>query len=222
MTIRQPWAAVLAASPAAFGLLAVAVAAHGWAPFGFEQAAVDWCVAHRPAAAETVAKIVTALGTGVFPYLLALTAGVALAAARRHTSVWTAAAALLGPAVCLATGQLARLALMHSFGRPRPPVSDWATSASGFAFPSGHAFTSALAAGLLAFAATRAYRVPPRTTAALAAAFTAAVGLSRIYLGVHWPLDVLAGWLLATAWLTLTGALLGARATPRSQRPTPV
>ncbi|RKE17227.1 phosphatase PAP2 family protein [Streptomyces sp. TLI_171] len=203
----------------AFAVLAAVLAAHGWAPFGFERAAVSWCVAHRPPAARTVATAVTALGTGVFPYLLALAAGAwAARAARPLAPARTAAAIVLAPVAWLAAGQLVRQALVHGFGRPRPPVTDWAFTASGFAFPSGHAFTSALSAGLLALSVARTRPGRARAATAAALAFGGVIGLSRIYLGVHWPLDVVGGWLLAAAWLALGVRVLDRRQPPARAR----
>lgn len=78
-------------------------------------------------------------------------------------------------------------------GRPRPhfPV-DWLPNS--FAFPSGHSANS-----MTAFVATALIAAPPdlRRTAAIAAiALSILVGLTRIYLGVHWPSDVIGGWTL--------------------------
>ncbi|MFB7673393.1 phosphatase PAP2 family protein [Kitasatospora purpeofusca] len=210
MTVRPSTAvaAVLALCVAAFAAVAALVAAHGWAPFGFERGVLDWVVAHRPDPAERTAELLTDLGTGVFSYLFALTAGaLLLRATRPHRSRPAAAAVLLAPVVWLAMGQLLRQGLMHGFGRPRPPASYWAFTAHDFAFPSGHAFTGALSAGLVALAVVLTRPGAARSAAAAAAAFALLIGCSRVYLGVHWPLDVLAGWLLATAWLAL-GVLL--------------
>ncbi|MFJ4097619.1 phosphatase PAP2 family protein [Kitasatospora sp. NPDC089913] len=210
MTVRPSAAAaaVLAVCVAAFAAVAALVGAHGWAPFGFERAVLDWVVAHRPDPAERTAELLTELGTGVFSYLFALAAGLLLArAALPHRSRPAAVAVLLAPVVWLAVGQLLRRGLMHGFGRPRPPAADWAFTAHDFAFPSGHAFTGALSAGLvaLAVALTRPGAARPAVTAATV--FAVLIGCTRVYLGVHWPLDVLAGWLLAAAWLAL-GVLL--------------
>ncbi|MEV7184627.1 phosphatase PAP2 family protein [Kitasatospora sp. NPDC093102] len=206
--MTRRWPAVLAGTCSAFAVIAAVVAANDWAPFAFERAAIDWSAAHRPPLARAVAMVVTSLGTGVVPYLLALAAGVVTArSAGSPRSRWTVARALLLPVVWLALGQLLRQGLMHAFGRPRPPETDWAFTASGFAFPSGHAFTSALSAGLLALAVARARPSAARTAAAGAVLFAGVIGLSRIYLGVHWPLDVLAGWLLAAGWLAAGAAL---------------
>ncbi|MFE6748277.1 phosphatase PAP2 family protein [Kitasatospora purpeofusca] len=210
MTVRPSTAAgaVLACCVAVFAAVAALVAAHGWAPFGFERAALDWVVAHRPHPAERTAELLTDLGTGVFSYLFALAAGVLLVrAAGPHRSRPAAVAVLLAPVVWLAVGQLLRQGLMHGFGRPRPPAADWAFTAHDFAFPSGHAFTGALSAGLVALAVALTRPGAARPAAVAAAAFALVIGCTRVYLGVHWPLDVLAGWLLAAAWLAL-GALL--------------
>ncbi|SEN88479.1 phosphatase PAP2 family protein [Actinacidiphila rubida] len=208
--ILRRWPAVVAAALAAFAAVAVALAAHGWGPFGFERAAIDWSAHHRPPGARRVAIGVTVLGTGVAPYLVSLIAGLVLARRRAAARPRRARVALLlAPVLWLACGQLLRDALMHGFGRPRPPVARWATSAAGFSFPSGHSFTSAVCAGLLVVAVAR--RRPSWTpiTSATAVLYAVAVGLSRVYLGVHWPLDVLGSWLLAAGWLAAGFALLG-------------
>ncbi|WP_052390616.1 phosphatase PAP2 family protein [Streptomyces sp. NRRL B-24484] len=207
---------------AGFAALAVLLAGHGRAPFGFEQDAVDWAVAHRPPAARAAALALTSLGTGVFPYLLALAAGaVTLRDAPGPRSRARTVLLLAAPVLWLIAGQLLRQGFMHAFGRPRPPAADWATAAAGFAFPSGHAFTSAVSAGLLALAVARTGPAAARTAAAIAAVFAAAIGLSRIYIGVHWPLDVLGGWLLATGWLAAAVALRGRWGAVPKPRPAP-
>ncbi|GJF35159.1 hypothetical protein KNE206_78590 [Kitasatospora sp. NE20-6] len=208
MTPRQSalWIALCAV---AFAVIAFVLGSNAWAPLGFERAAADRAVAHRPSAAVTTAEAVTSLGTGVFPYLIALTAGVVLVRAYRpHRSGRAAAGLLLAPVLWLVAGQLLRQGLMRGFARPRPPASDRAFTPSGFAFPSGHTFTAAVCAGLLALAVARTHPGARRAAAALALVFAAVIGATRVHLGVHWPLDVLGGWLLAAAWLLLGAALL--------------
>ncbi|MFE3501791.1 phosphatase PAP2 family protein [Kitasatospora sp. NPDC059160] len=216
------WAAAAAAALLLFAALAALLAEHGWAPYGFERDAADWSTAHRPSAARTAAAAVTSLGTGAVPYLLALAAGaVTVRALPAPRPTRRAVLLLLAPLLWLLAGQLLRYGLMAACARPRPPHADWATAASGFSFPSGHSFTSALCAGLLALAVTRAHPAATRAAVAGALLFAAAVGLSRIYLGVHWPLDVLGGWLLAAGWLALGTAALPRVGSRRARQPSP-
>jgi undecaprenyl-diphosphatase len=80
-----------------------------------------------------------------------------------------------------------------------------------FAFPSGHAITATLLYGLIGFLLWQALRKTWQRVLAVVACgvLIVAIGVSRIYLGVHWPSDVLAGWLLGGAWVSLVcGAYL--------------
>ncbi|MGW2718447.1 phosphatase PAP2 family protein [Streptomyces sp. NPDC001492] len=182
-----------------FAGLATAVGLRHGVPLPGDPAAHAWGLAHRPPEAVALARGITATGTGPWPYVLVVIAG--FIAGRTTRERLRNAVALL---VVLVAGQLVRTGLMELFARARPAPADWATHASGFAFPSGHATTSALTAGLLCWPTTRRARVDlARTTCTLAVCWAAAVGLTRVYLGVHWASDVLGGWLLATAWLSL-------------------
>ncbi|MEV5595058.1 phosphatase PAP2 family protein [Streptomyces sp. NPDC052496] len=193
---------LLAAGLCALLLAATAalLAAHAWAPLSPERAAHDWAVAHRPGPAATAARAITATGSGPVPYLLALLAG-ALAGRDRGERLRTAAVAL----ATLLLGQAVRYGLMELITRPRPFEADWAGRATGHSFPSGHSTTSLLAAGLLVWAVrTRFPRTAARHLACGAlAAWAVTVAATRVWLGVHWPGDVLAGWLLAGAWLSV-------------------
>ncbi|MFK0289214.1 phosphatase PAP2 family protein [Streptomyces sp. NPDC090442] len=191
---------VLAAVFAAlFAALAVTTAARHGAPFAPERGALHWALAHRGEPLRSLASALTATGTGVVPYLMALLAG--LLAARDARGRLRAAA---GTVLVLAACQAVRYGLMELLARPRPPAAGWIGVATGYSFPSGHSTTSALAAGLLAWGVLR--RVRPgtgRPWCALLALWAVGVGLTRVYLGVHWAGDVLAGWLLAAALLAL-------------------
>ncbi|WP_243869844.1 phosphatase PAP2 family protein [Streptomyces liangshanensis] len=175
----------------------------------------------------SVARGITATGTGPWPYLLALAAG--LLAGRTGPERLRAAALALA---VLVLGQALRYGVLALIARPRPALADWATHASGYSFPSGHTTTSALAGGLLYWGITRhTTRAPAgpgaaspageparrtihalltRTLRILPLAWAATVALTRIYLGVHWASDVIGGWLYATA--CLAGAALVVRA----------
>jgi membrane-associated phospholipid phosphatase len=100
--------------------------------------------------------------------------------------------------------------------RPRPPAAWMAVPAQGWAFPSGHATQIALYGALAHLIAGTLSTWRSKVRVWTLAAFVAlAVGASRVYLGVHWPTDVLAGWALGGAWLAL---LLTASSTIASLR----
>lgn len=211
MVPRRPPAGVLPLSAALAALLcAVVVAvvtAGGNDPLGVDRAAHDWGLRNRSAGWVDVLTVVTDSGTRVPATLLAMTAG---ALAARHA--WWLGAVTGGAA--LLTAQLLRYGLVMAIDRPRPPESHWAIHVNNPALPSGHATTSALVAIGLACALWPRCRRP--LTRALAvgvpALWALVVGFSRVYLGVHWPTDILAGWLLATAlscaFLPLLGRVL--------------
>lgn len=95
--------------------------------------------------------------------------------------------------------------LKDLFQRDRPPLILHAATAMDSSFPSGHATLSAtvfltLGALIAHFAHRRRVRVYALTAAVLLAV---TVGCSRVYLGVHWPTDVLAGWCVGSAWALL-------------------
>ncbi|MEU6280935.1 phosphatase PAP2 family protein [Streptomyces sp. NPDC047028] len=183
---------------AAFGVLTMVVAGRNGAPLFLDHGLLSWSVGHRPPTAVAAARGLTATGTGVIPYVLVLPAGLLVGATRAQRL----AAALLG-AACLAAGQAVRYGVMELVARVRPPEPDWRTHASNWSYPSGHTTTAALTAGLVILAIW--IRAPRgRTAFCLAVAcWGAGVGLTRIYLGVHWSTDVLGGWLFASGWLGL-------------------
>jgi len=149
-----------------------------------------------------VAKVVTQLGSGWVVTPIVVVSVIALMIIRRRGAALVVGLSSAGTAVLVAVTK-------HAVGRARPPVVQQLVSAHGDAFPSGHSAQSVACYGALAWLAwelgqPRRVRVVA-TIAAIVVALL--VGLSRVYLGVHWPSDVLSGWLLAIGWLaTLVGA----------------
>ncbi|MFD7933992.1 phosphatase PAP2 family protein [Streptomyces sp. NPDC059755] len=180
----------------AFGVLTMVVVGHDGVPLFADSDLLSWSVAHRPDVAVAFARGLTATGTSVVPYALAVLAGIIAGRTLRQRAI--AVALCL---TCLGAGQAMRYAVMALVARPRPPLTDWETHASGWAFPSGHTTTAVLTAGLLIIA-VRVRGPRGRTLLTLAiGGWGALVGLTRIYLGVHWFTDVVGGWLFALGWL---------------------
>jgi undecaprenyl-diphosphatase len=104
--------------------------------------------------------------------------------------------------IAVVGGMLLSTALKHGFARPRPALVPHSVDVYSASFPSGHAMVSAVV--YLTLAALLARVQPQRRLKAyiltVAVMLTLLVGLSRIYLGVHWPTDVLAGWIAGAAW----------------------
>ncbi|MEU7191620.1 phosphatase PAP2 family protein [Streptomyces sp. NPDC045369] len=111
-------------------------------------------------------------------------------------------------AVTAAVGTALQQVLKALVGRQRPEWPDPVDSAHDAAFPSGHAMTAAVAGGLalwlLRLSGARRRRL--WAAAVLVGASVAGVGLTRVYLGVHWATDVLGGWLLGGALVAAAAA----------------
>ena len=152
-------------------------------------------VAAGPPWLQAVARDITALGsTTVLSLLVSAVSAFLLLSGRRRTALFVL--------VSTASGALATLLLKGFFARPRPdllPHGDFVTTAS---FPSGHAMLSAIVYLTLGTLLARLVgaRRQKLYIMAIAVLLSALVGLSRVYLGVHWPTDVLAGWAGGAAW----------------------
>ena len=105
-------------------------------------------------------------------------------------------------AVAITGGMLLTHLLKSGYDRPRPDLISHGTVFSNASFPSGHSTMAAvvwLTLGLL-LARTQPSRGMRIYLVSLSVLITLLVGMSRVYLGVHWPTDVLAGWTLGAAW----------------------
>ncbi len=137
----------------------------------------------------------TALGSSALLVLFSLSVVGYLLLQRHHRFAVLVILAVSG-------GILLNLLLKESFGRPRPELVPHGAEVIHSSFPSGHSMGAAATyltlGALLARAQTR--RRLRVYCLLLAILFTTVVGFSRIYLGVHWPSDVLAGWIAGATW----------------------
>lgn len=147
---------------------------------------------------EVMMRDITALGSTAVLALFALAAVGYLLLAGKWGSALLVTASISGG---LVASQLLKLWIE----RPRPDLVPHGTQVLTLSFPSGHATMSAVV--YLTLGVLLAGLQPSRRMAAyilaVALLLTGLVGFSRVYLGVHWPTDVLAGWALGSAWALL-------------------
>lgn len=109
---------------------------------------------------------------------------------------------LLGFAITIAGAEILDQILKLIFHRTRPITFFGVKEPMGYSFPSGHSLVSLVFFGALAILAARTGTGVRGWSCYIAAALiTAAIGLSRIYLGMHYPSDVLGGYAAGTVWL---------------------
>jgi membrane-associated phospholipid phosphatase len=166
-----------------------------------DQTIMEWIHHHRTPWANHLARTVMSVGTTW--WLLLSIAVVALAVALWRKAYRTALAGV----AALVVAELVSGSLKRVFDRPRPHGHLVLIGVSGDSFPSTHAaVTSAVAVALLLTVAWPSARAAV-TAWALALVVLAFVGACLVYLGTHWPSDVLAGWLLGAAIGSVAGLL---------------
>ncbi len=170
------------------------------APTPGDETALDLSDDIRSGWLDSLAKVVTALGAGYVVFALAALAGIGLAARRRWAELGVLAAGMA--VIAVAPGEI-----KDWTDRPRPP--DPLADSSGSSFPSGHAANATFYAWL---AVTIAYRLRPGlahrgAVIAVGIALTALIGVSRVYLRVHWMSDVAAGWALGISAFSAAAAV---------------
>ena len=96
--------------------------------------------------------------------------------------------------------------LKFLFERARPDLWTHLVEETSFSFPSGHAMgSSALAFGIVAILWNTKWRIP---AIAIASVYVISIGFTRLYAGVHYPTDILAGWLLSLVWVAFIASLV--------------
>ncbi|MEV5277890.1 phosphatase PAP2 family protein [Streptomyces sp. NPDC051994] len=189
----------------AFAALLLALVVAAWGPL----MSLDRAVAeglHREAVADPgLTRVNRVLTDWVWdPWamraLLAVVVGVLLWRGERLVALWVAATSGIGTAV--------QQGVKAAVGRDRPRWPDPVDSAGYSAFPSGHALSVTVAFGLLVWLLALYGAGPRARRGVLAAGVLCAlgVGFTRLFLGVHWLSDVVGGWLIGVAVVTLSAA----------------
>lgn len=152
---------------------------------------------------EEAMRDLTSLGGTTILLIVALAAFAFLMMTDKRHAAWMLAASVLGAIVLSQTLKL-------GFGRPRPDLVPHAARVYTQSFPSGHAMMSAAVYLTLAalLVRTQSRRRVKLFILFMACLVTLLVGASRVYLGVHWPTDVLAGWVGGAAWAIFCWAVM--------------
>jgi len=185
----------------------------------FDRAVLLWIEGNVPAWLDGPMRAVTTLG--YYRVVLPMLAVISLAFYLRG---WRLSATML--VVSTAGGIFLTTVLKAVFRRARPEIIDSEYTASFYSFPSGHATVAVGFYGALALILAYHLRGPARwAVVLLGTALVLLIGFSRLYLGVHYPTDVLAGFLAAPLWLVSIGGVYalwlsarGLRAVERRRR----
>jgi undecaprenyl-diphosphatase len=167
----------------------------------FDRAVLLWIDAHSPGWLDGPMRLVTALGYYwvVFPLL-------AVAVLAFYLKGWRLSATLL--LVSTLGSSLLTTVLKAVFGRARPEIFDSGYAASFYSFPSGHATVAVGFYGALTLILAYRLRGFARWAVVVGGvSLVLLIGFSRLYLGVHYPTDVLAGYLAAPLWLVSVGTV---------------
>ncbi|MQA05722.1 MAG: phosphatase PAP2 family protein [Streptosporangiales bacterium] len=163
----------------------------------YDRSVLGWLTGQRGDDLTIVVRLVTALGAAVSAIVLG---GVgALLGVLRTRRAWP----LVLVTVALCGAGLSIVLVKQLVGRVRPPGVTALVGETGWSFPSGHTLGATVTFGVLGYLGVRLVRAWWHRVwiVGVATVMIVAVGVSRMYLGVHWLTDVVGGWLLGAAWL---------------------
>ena len=188
--------------------------------YRYDQAIHTWVGHERANAVTTLFSTATAIGgSGGMALMVLIVAGILLVRKERASAIFVVVTAI--------GGGILNTALKMLFARARPDVASAIAVARWYSFPSGHAMISFIACGALSYIVLRQKWPWVLKSAALALALTLVVliGVSRVYLGVHWASDIAGGWSAGIVWLAAAVVafemLLRLRARRRGAAPAP-
>lgn len=161
----------------------------------FDESVMRWMGAHRIEWIERSLIEITALGTGLVVMMIVVISALFLIATQHRFSAFLLLVASAG-------GIVLNAVLKSSFDRPRPQLFEWLTEPSSSSFPSGHAMSSAIVYFTVAYLIARLEkrRWMRVVTIISSLLIVLLISISRLYLGVHYPSDVLAGMIIGLAW----------------------
>jgi membrane-associated phospholipid phosphatase len=161
----------------------------------FDDAVLRWIGAHHSPTLTTIMNEVTPLGTGIVVLtVVGVTTAFLWRTEHKHSARMLLAAT--------AGGILLNNGLKLFFDRERPSVFEWGTHAASSSFPSGHAMSATVVYGTVAYLLARLQKHgwARAVTLLFAVVMIALICFTRLYLGVHYPSDVLGGIIIGLAW----------------------
>ena len=164
--------------------------------FAFDRTILLWIHSFANPTLDQIMLAITRLGD---PITVGLVAGVTMALLWWRRYRLKAKIFILN---CLG-GAILSNGLKLAFSKPRPQLWDSLISETTYSYPSGHALGSMVLYGFIAYLLGDRYPQVSGVVYVLAGVLIAAIGLSRLYLGVHWPTDVIAGYGVGFLWITL-------------------
>jgi undecaprenyl-diphosphatase len=164
--------------------------------YRYDQAIHSWVGHERQNAITELFSTATALGgSGGMALMVLIVCGILLVRQERASAIFVLVTAV--------GGGILNTALKMLFARARPDVASAIAVARSYSFPSGHAMISFITCGALSYIVLRQKWPWVLKSAALAVALTIVVlvGVSRVYLGVHWASDIAGGWSAGIVWV---------------------
>lgn len=168
-------------------------------------AAAQWIHSRARPSGIAVSELISEIGSPTTMGVIAFAGGAFLLARRRMVMLLTWVAVFAG-------GGLLEKLLKVSVHRTRPAFTPTAPVEQSLSFPSGHTMMCAIGMGMLVYMLTVPRHMPKPWRGiliGLALSLVLAVGISRIYLGAHYPSDVLGGLAFGTAWVSVCVAMAG-------------
>jgi undecaprenyl-diphosphatase len=171
----------------------------------FDDSILRFAGAHQTPWLTAIMLEITSLGTGIVVALIVAVSALFLFLHHYRQSATLLLVTTLG-------GIVLNTVLKLGFNRPRPQMFAWGTHAMSSSFPSGHAMSAAIVYPTVAYLASRAEksRLGRLVTMTTAAVLVVLICISRVYLGVHYPSDVVAGVTVGLAWAAFCMATLEA------------
>jgi len=187
------------------GFVALASHVQSGTTQAFDDAVIRWMGAHHTRGLDTIMIELTALGTGTVVMMIVAVAALFLVLTSHKYSAILLLASTAG-------GLVLNNVLKLGFHRPRPAIFLPEVHTASSSFPSGHAMSAAIVYSTVAYLAARLIKRRWARWLVMTAAFIliALIAISRLYLGVHYPSDVIAGVVIGLAWAGFCMATLEA------------